>query len=136
MKLNEIKPVINDLVDLKEGVIPPHITMTLGQIVDDGKITNPVQIYILGAMLEMFKNGQSTQWPRQLNSYSMVTSSDLIEAIKTLDSESTAKFAQWVLNELQVMGTYESQMGVTCRAPCVNPHMNPVEWVKHVLAAQ
>lgn len=134
MRLNEVKPVISDLVDLSEGVIPPHISMTLGQIVDDGKITNNVQIYILGAMLEMFKNGQNTQWPRQLNSYSMVTSSDLIEAIKALDSAQTAKFAQWVLNELQVMGNYESQKGICM--PHVNPHMQPIEWVNHVLKAQ
>lgn len=131
MKLNDIKPVITDLIDLAEGVIPPHISMTLGQIVDDGKITNPVQIYILGAMLEMFKNGQNTQWPRQLNSYSMATSADLIEAVESLDSESAAKFAQWVLNELQVMGNYESQS-----ISCCKPHMNPVEWVAHVLKAQ
>jgi hypothetical protein len=134
MRLNEIKPVISDTVNLAEGVIPPHISMTLGQIINDGKITNPVQIYVLGAMLEMFKNGQCTQWPRQLVNYQMVTSSDLIEAIKTLDSVKQAQFAQWVLNELQVMGNYESQMGL--RAPFVNPHMNPIDWVNHVLQAQ
>lgn len=135
MRLNEIKPVITDTVDLKEGVIPPQISLTLGQIVNDGKITNNVQIYVLGAMLEMFKNGQCTQWPRQMNNYAMTTSADVIEALKGLDSETQAKFAHWTLNELAVMGNYESQKGIV-NPNIVNPFMHPVQWINYVLQAQ
>ena len=57
MYLNEIKKVNDGYANLNEGIIPVHLTMTLGQVVRDGKVTNNVQHFIIAGLIEMFKNG-------------------------------------------------------------------------------
>ena len=129
MKLNEIKTVNYGEYDLTEGVIPAHISMTLEQVITAGKVTNSVQHFIMAGLVSMFKDGGPSRWPRDLNSYAMATSSELVESIKKLgDSEST-QLAQWLLIELMRPATFESQ-------PYINPHMQTVEWVQWVLHRQ
>jgi len=129
MKLQEITAINQGDYDLNEGVIPVHITMTLEQVVRDGKITNSVQTYIMAAMIEMFKNGGPTRWPRDLNAYEMATSADLIEAVKNFAAADQVGISVWLINELQRPVAFETQ-------PYCNPQANVVEWMRYVLKKQ
>ena len=130
MRLNEIKNLGKDF-DLSEGVIPCHILMTLEQIIRDGKVTNNVQNFIVAAMIEMFKNGGPTRWPRDLNAYEMSTSAELIEAVKQFTPEDAVGISVWLLNELQRTANFETN-------PCAyaNPQLDPVAWLRYVLKKQ
>ena len=130
MKLNEIKTVNKGAYDLSEGVIPVHITMTLEQVVRDGGVSNNVQYFIMAALIEMFKNGGPTRWPRDLNSYEMVTSSEVIEAVKGFQPSEAVGVSMWLLNELQRPVNFETNP-YAC-----NPQMNVVEWMRWVLHRQ
>ena len=130
MKLNEIKPVLQGHYDLSEGVIPVTLTMTLEQIVRDGKVTNNVQYFIMAALIEMYKNGGPTRWPRDLNSYEMCTSASVIEDVKAFQPAEAVGISIWLLNELQRTGSFESN------PYSGNPHLSAVEWTKMVLRRQ
>ncbi len=130
MKLNEIKNVKAGDYDLTEGVIPIHITMTLQQVLNDGKVTNPVQHFMMAALIEMFKGGGPYRWPRELNSYEMATNADLIESVKKLTDEEATSISAWLLDSLQFPANFESN-------PYGNhPYQDPVEWVRWVLRKQ
>ena len=129
MKLNEIKTVNDGYTNLNEGVIPVHLTMTLGQVVRDGKVTNNVQHFIIAGLIEMFKNGGPHRWPRDLNSYEMATSSELIEAVKSFKDEEATAISAWLINCLNSTAMFENN-------PFVNPQLNTVEWMKWVLSKQ
>jgi len=130
MRLNEIKTVVAGSVDLKEGVIPVHITMTLEQVVRDGGVTNNVQYFIMAALIEMFKNGGPYSWPRELAPYSMNTNADLIEQVKSLTPELSVQVSTWLLTELQRPANFEANP-YAC-----NPALSTVEWVQWVLKKQ
>lgn len=129
MKLNEIKNVVTGEYNLAEGVIPAHIEMTLEQIVSAGKVTNSVQTFIMAGLVSMFKDGGPTRWPRDINSYSMATGADLIEAVRGLNDNEAVEMAKWLLSELVKPATFESN-------PCTNPAMGTQEWVRWVLHKQ
>ncbi len=129
MKLNEIKTVNDGYLSLNEGVIPVHLTMTLGQVVRDGKVTNNVQHFIIAGLIEMFKNGGPHRWPRDFNAYEMATSSELIEAVKGFKDEEAAAISSWLLNCLNSTAMFENN-------PFINPQLNTVEWMKWVLRRQ
>lgn len=129
MKLNEIKTVYSGTVNLSEGVIPVHISMTLDQIINDGKITNSVQYFIVAGLISMFKDGGPTQWPRDLNSYSMSINSNQIDAIKLISDNEAVEMAEWLKSELATPEKFES-----------NPYLcntrSTQDWVKWVLRKQ
>lgn len=129
MKLNEIKRVYEGEVNLSEGVIPVHISMTLDQIINAGKVTNSVQYFILAGLISMFKDGGPTRWPRDLNSYSMSVSSEQIDAVKTISDTEAVELAQWLGNELQRPANFENN-------PYVNSSQDMVEWIRFVLRKQ
>jgi hypothetical protein len=129
MKLNEIKSVMLGDYNLNEGVIPVAITMTLEQVISAGKVTNSVQTFIMAGLVSMFKDGGPTRWPRDINSYSMATGADLIEAVKGLNDGEAVEMAKWLLSELVKPATFESN-------PCTNPTMGTQEWVRWVLQKQ
>lgn len=125
MKLNEIKQLAPADVDLLEGVIPIHITMTLDQIVAAGHVTNSVQTFVLAGLIDMFKDGGPYRWPRELNAYSMSTmgtTSDMVEAVKALSSDEQVQISQWLLERLQDVAGYES-----------NPRCTAQEWIATIL---
>ncbi len=130
MLLNEIKPVLSKDVDLKEGVIPLHLTMLLQQVVADGGVTNNVQYFVMAGLVEMFKNGYATRWPRELNSYEMCTNAELIEQVKSLAPQDAVALAVWLDSALKVPANYENQ---SC---CYRPQMDTLSWVKYVLKKQ
>jgi hypothetical protein len=130
MKLNEIKTAISKEYNLLEGVIPYHLTMTLEQVISDGGITNNVQYFIMGGLISMFKDGGPYRWPRDLNPYSMTTSSEIIDALKTLSDLEAVELASWLLDKLQTPASFESN-------PYVCPSsIDTVDWIKWVLKKQ
>ncbi len=129
MRLNEIKTVTEGHVDLKEGVIPVHILMTLDQVISAQKITNNVQYFIIGGLINMFKDGGPSRWPRDLNSYNMSTSSNLLDALKTMSDAEAVELATWLGNALQAPASFETD------AYC-KPQMDTVSWIKYVLKKQ
>jgi hypothetical protein len=129
MKLNEIKRVYEGEVNLAEGVIPVHIAITLDQIINAGKVTNSVQYFILAGLISMFKDGGPTRWPRDLNSYSMSTSSEQIDAIKTISDNEAVELAKWLGQELMNPVNFETN-------PYANSSQDVVEWIRFVLKKQ
>jgi hypothetical protein len=129
MRLNEIKQVNVGEYDLREGVIPTHISMTLEQVITAGKVTNNVQNFIIAGLVSMFKEGAPSRWPRDLNSYSMATSSDLVEAVKLLSANESVELAGWLLQQLANPAAFESN-------PYCNNAMQTNEWVRWVLKRQ
>lgn len=131
MKLNEVKPVLDGMYNLSEGVIPVHLTMTLEQVVAAGRVTNVVQHMILAGLTSMFKDGGPAQWPRDLNSYSMCTSSDMLEAVKLLTPAESVDLASWLIEMLNKPATFESNPYA-----CSQPEMSTAEWVRWVTRRQ
>lgn len=129
MRLNEIKNSITGFVDLKEGVIPPHISMTLNQVASAGKITNNVQTFILSNLVSIFKDGGPTRWPRDVNPYHMNTSSELIQSIRALSDEEVVALCNWLQLALQTPANFEAN-------PYCSPQRNVGEWFKWVLQKQ
>lgn len=131
MKLNEIKTVLEGEVDLSEGIIPIHITLTLEQVIRDGKVTNNVQNFIMAGLANMFKNGGPSRWPRDLNDYSMTTNAGLIEEIKTLSDTEAVLLAEWLCMQLLRPATFETNPYAIS-----NPVMNVGEWMRTVIRKQ
>lgn len=129
MKLNEIKVVNTGEYDLSEGVIPTHLSMTLDQIIANGKITNSVQVFTLGGLISMFKDGGPLRWPRDLNAYSMTTSSDIIDAVKGLSDNEAVELATWLCSELIKPVEFETN-------PACSPQVDVCQWIKYVLKKQ
>lgn len=128
MRLAEIKNIGDDF-QLCEGTIPVHISMTLNQIINAGKVTNSVQYFILAGLISMFKDGGPTRWPRDLNSYSMSTSSEQIDAIKTISDTEAVELAKWLGQELTNPVNFETN-------PYANSSQDVVEWIRFVLKKQ
>lgn len=128
MKLTELKSVDSSRI-VTEGVIPPHISMTLAQVLTDGQITNNVQTFIIAGLISLFKDGGPSRWPRDLNSYSMSTSSDLIDAVKNLSDSEVVEITEWLVQQLQKPANFESN-------PYCSPQADVVEWMKLVLRKQ
>lgn len=132
MKLNEIKELAPAVVDLLEGVIPIHITMTLDQIVASGHVTNSVQTFVLAGLIDMFKDGGPYRWPRDLNAYSMSTmgtASDMIEAVNALSADEQVQISEWLLGRLQEIGSYESD-------PLNRCGLSAQQWIMMILQKQ
>ena len=128
MKLNEIKTVAQGEYDLSEGVIPVHLTMTLEQVITAGKVTNNVQHFIMAGLIGMFKDGAPARWPRDLNTYPMDTSSEVIEAVKAMTPAESVEMAKWLLTSLQGPACFES-----------NPYAQSggtLGWIRNVLQRQ
>ena len=130
MRLNEIKNVIHGTVDLAEGVIPPHLSMTLGQVIRDGKITNNVQYFVIAGLTSMFKECGPTRWPRDLNDYSMSTSSDFIDAVKSLSDAEAVQISEWLCCRLNQPVDFETNPYAN------NPMLNITDWMRLVIKHQ
>ena len=135
MKLNEIKNVNDGYYDLIEGVIPVHISMTLEQVRSAGRVTNPVQHFVMAGLVSMFKDGGPSRWPRDINSYDAMTfgtASAVLEDLRAMTDAQTAELADWLLKQLQYPASFESNPHAAHAAPS----MNTVDWVRWVLRRQ
>lgn len=131
MKLNEIKNVLDGDYALNEGVIPHHLTMSLQQVIDEsGKISNNVQYFIIAGLMSMFKDGGPYRWPRDLNAYPMSTSSDVIEAVKSLAAGELVEMSHWLLGKLAEAGSFEALPN------CSATPANTAEWMRWVIKRQ
>jgi hypothetical protein len=131
MKLNEIKTVNSGDYILSEGVIPVHLTMTLEQVISAGRVTNNVQHFIMAGLTNMFKDGGPARWPRDLNSYPMCSSCEILESIRALSPEESVDLARWLVEMLQNPATFESNPYA-----CSQPSMGTAEWVRWVTRKQ
>ena len=132
MRLNEINNKLEGEVDLLEGVIPVHLTMTLEQVVRAGKITNNVQTFTMANLMSLFREGTTYRWSRDINPYPSNATSDMINLVRGLPNEEVVSLASWLLEALQVPASYESNPF----AQMCNPQLSPVEWMKWVLKRQ
>ena len=132
MRLNEINKQVQGEVDLLEGVIPVHLTMTLEQVVRSGKITNDVQTFIMANLMSLFREGTTYRWPREINPYPMNANADMINVVRGLPPTEAVNLASWLLEALKVPASYESNPF----AHVCNPQLSPVEWLEWVLKRQ
>ncbi len=85
---------------LFEGVIPPHIKMTLQSIVANGGCTNHVHIVILANTVELLKNyPENDIWMRKLNSYHSATA-NTIDLFTEMTGNEQVHLASWCLDVL------------------------------------
>lgn len=129
MKLNEIKNISARNGKLNEGLIPIHLVMTLKQVVDDGKVTNNVQHFIMANLISHFKDGAASSWPRDLNSYSMNANAAVVDAVKNLTTEESVEMATWLLDTLNNIEAMEAQQYTA-------PSVSPEQWMRFVLRRQ
>jgi len=125
MKLFEFKKIEGEY-NLLEGVIPFHVSMPLAWILRDGGITNNVQYFILGAMVEFLKNKGSHRWPREMMAYEMCTNDELLTTLKTTAPEQIVTLTQFVLDRLNTIGEYEAH------PLCCMPRATTQEWINLV----
>lgn len=126
MKLNEIKNI--KASPLTESSIPVHVSMPLAKILDDGKITDNIQLFTLAGLINMFKSG-TMPWPRNLN-FEFGASSDQIDAVKNLSSSEVTEVTRWIVDQLHSSGSYEEQQR------CVFPNEPLSNWIKLVARKQ
>lgn len=107
MKLNEIKTVLSGDVELREGIIPIHLSMTLERIIKDGKVTDSFQYTVLAGLVHMFKDGIHHRWPRDMRAY-ICSDSQLLDELKALSSEDHVALAKYALAQMGDIASYET----------------------------
>lgn len=112
--------------------VPGHSTqlvdLTLKEIVDAGKVTNPYQLFILGRVSNFFKMGHKSvdlQLENPVNYGDESTTSAVKEAIASMSDTEHVALAQYLLDCIQVG---ESMLH--------DHSMNIVQWMKFVLRKQ
>lgn len=122
MKLSNIK----DLGFLIEGVVPTTVLMTLREVVNAGKITNPAQVFLMTKLIMFLKN-ERPEMIRNIEEYHPLATD--IEVIKCLSAEESVCLANW-LTQILVCWTPETAL------TCYNPEQEMVEWINFVLHKQ
>lgn len=128
MKLNEINGAVHRQ-QLTEGVIPIHITMLLQSVVDAGASTNPVEIFVMSNLVQLFQNGETYRWPRDLNA--IESNSEQIAKVESLSDKDKVKLAEALLILLDRIAHYESDP-LSYIARLANPKLDTNEWVAWV----
>jgi hypothetical protein len=112
---------------------PAHTTqlvdLTLKEIVDAGKITNPYQLFVLGRVASFFKMGYKSvdlQLENPVNYGDESTTTAYKEAMLAMSSADHVKLASYLLDCIQV----GESMLHDCECHSV------VDWMKFVLAKQ
>ena len=112
--------------------VPGHSTqlvdLTLKEIVDAGKVTNPYQLFTLGRIAVFFKNGFKSvdlQLENPINYDSGATSSELKAELTKMSDADCVKLAKYLLDCIQVG---ESMLH--------DKAMNITDWMRFVLRKQ
>ena len=111
-----------------EGQGPVPVKLTLAEIVRDGKVTNPYQIFVLGWLSEFFKNGLKSaalQLENPIDFESRATHTEVVAGLKALTPENQVQLAQYLSD---CIDAGESVLH--------NQTMNVVDWMKFVLRKQ
>lgn len=113
------------LINEMTGPVPYELT--LGEIIRDGDVTNPYQIFVLALLSRFFKDGlKSTQLlDAPLPISSDATSVVVIESIKSLSPSDKVKLATYLLDCVNIG---ESALH--------NSQMSSSEWIRFVLRKQ
>ena len=104
-------------VQLNEHQVGPHITQTLQQVIDAGKITNTVQSVIMAQVIGALSNGDVSA-VRDLNAFPATSSAQL----KQLPAEDQVHLAQQLLNTLST--GYHISSGGTDPSSTINAWIN------------
>jgi hypothetical protein len=86
-------------ISITEGQGPVPLKLTLGEIIRDGKVTNPYQIYTLGLLSEFFKNGLKSidlHLETPVPYGSAATTTALTSALKSLSPADQVALAQYL----------------------------------------
>lgn len=98
MKL--LRAITNEVPVLAlEGQGPVPYVLTLDEVINAGKVTNPYQIFVLGKLSEFFKNGLkslSLQSELPIDFESRATHSDVVAAMKALEPSDQVALAQYL----------------------------------------
>ena len=120
MKLHQEISIIES-----QGPVPAKLT--LDEIIDAGKVTNPYQIFVLSWLSEFFKNGVK---PGMMvvgdpTTFGDATSTANIEALKALPAKDQVALAQYLKNCIDI-----GQSDVPTR------NLSPLEWLQHAQQVQ
>ena len=128
MKLNEINGAVHRQ-QLTEGVIPIHIVMLLQNVVNAGASTNPVEIFVMSNLVQLFQNGETYRWPRDLNA--IESNSEQIAKVEALSDKDKVKLAEALLFLLDRIAHYESDP-LSFISRLANPQLDTNKWVAWV----
>lgn len=101
MKLHQAVVLENETVYGAPGHSPMLVDLTLKEIVKDGKVTNPYQLFVLGHLSQFFKNGLKSVDLEMENPVSFntdATSTAVKEAMKSLSEAEQVQLASYLLS--------------------------------------
>jgi hypothetical protein len=107
---------------------PISAKLILSKIVEDGKVTDNYQIFVLGWISEFFKNGLKSaalELENPITFGSGATSTVVVQGLKEMTPENQVQLAQYLI-------------GCIDAGECALHHkeMNIVEWIRYVTQAQ
>lgn len=107
---------------------PQLVDLTLSEIVRDGKVSNPYQLFVLGRIATFFKNGLKSadlHLENPVNFESGETSADLKQALASMNSADHVNLASYLLSCISA-------------GECMlhDGQMSTVEWINYVLRRQ
>ncbi len=115
-------------VSMFEGQGPVPVQLTLDEIIRDGKVTNPYQIFVLGWLSEFFKNGHKSaalQLENPIDFESRATHTEVVSSLKALSPENQVQLAQYLKD---CISAGESALK--------EPKSTVVDWMRFVLQKQ
>lgn len=107
---------------------PVSVKMTLAEIINAGKVTNPYQLFVLAWLSEFFKNGLKTaslHLEMPITFDSQATSTTVVTLLKNMAPEQHVELAQYLSD---CVDAGESLLA--------NPSRTCEEWISFVLSRQ
>lgn len=119
MKLNELKPILN------EGLVPIEILMMLNNVIKAGKITDNAQTVLMANLVQMlrYKTPDKVRYIRE-----HPAQRDVYDTIKDLEPIYQVNLADWLYQQMSMAELYDQP--ICCR------NMNTLDWVKYILRKQ
>jgi len=119
---------LHRLVTIAEGQGPISVKLTLDQIIQAGKVTNPYQTFVLGWLSEFFKNGlksASLQLENPIDFESQATHTDFVNKLRALAPADAVALAQYLKDCVDA-------------GECAlhDQKSNVVDWIHYVLQRQ
>lgn len=92
-------------ISLTEGQGPVPVKLTLGEIIRDGGVTNPYQIFVLAWVSEFFKRGLKSinlHLENPITIGSQATSTEVVNGLKSMSPENQVMLAQYLISCIDV----------------------------------
>jgi hypothetical protein len=128
MRLHQTVIFENEYTPGAPGHSTQLVDLTLKEIVDAGKVTNPYQLFILGRVSNFFRMGYKSvdlQLENPVNYGDESTSSATKAALLAMSDADHVALAQYLLDSIRVG---ESLL--------YDQRLNVIEWMRYVLAKQ